>query len=61
MTWMNSNTEPGQPWVMIIGSALGVGERTQMKWMSTPSMVVTNCGRALSCASALRQSYSVPQ
>ncbi|MNR67747.1 hypothetical protein D3C85_1919070 [compost metagenome] len=53
---MNSNTEPGQPWVMIIGSAFGLGERTQMKWISTPSRVVMYCGNALSCASPLRQS-----
>ena len=32
-----------------------------MNWMSRPSILVTNCGRALSFASALRQSYDVPQ
>jgi hypothetical protein len=32
-----------------------------MKWMSTPSISVVNCGRAFSVASTLRQSYSVSQ
>ena len=31
-------------------------ERTWMKWMSTPSISVTNCGSAFSLASTLRQS-----
>src|SRR6266704_2028667 len=30
-----------------------------MKWMSSPSISATNCGRAFSLASHLRQSYSV--
>jgi hypothetical protein len=51
-----SNTDPGQPWVMITGKALGCFERKWMKWMSTPSMRVMNCGSALSFASAFRQS-----
>ena len=49
-------TEPGQPWVMISGSASSCGERTWMKWMSTPSISVMNCGSAFSRASHLRQS-----
>jgi hypothetical protein len=57
----SSITEPGQPWVMISGSASGCGERTWMKWISTPSISVTNCGRALSRASAARQLYPVAQ
>ena len=31
-------------------------ERTWMKWMSSPSISVMNCGSAFSLASALRQS-----
>ena len=54
-------TEPGQPWVMISGSAFSCADLTWMKWMSTPSISVVNCGKALSFASALRQSYSVAQ
>jgi hypothetical protein len=49
-------TEPGQPWVMISGSASSCDDLTWMKWMSTPSIWVVNCGKALSFASALRQS-----
>jgi hypothetical protein len=41
---------------MISGSALGWRERTWMKWMSTPSIFVMNCGKAFSFASAFRQS-----
>ena len=46
-----SMTEPGQPCVMISGSAFSCGERTWMKWMSTPSISVVNCGSAFSLAS----------
>ncbi len=56
-----SMIEPGHPCVMMIGSALGFLERTWMKWISNPSMLVTNWGRALSLASHLRQSYEVAQ
>ncbi len=49
-------TEPGQPWVMISGSAFSWPDLTWMKWMSTPSISVVNWGQALSFASALRQS-----
>ena len=52
-------TEPGQPWVMISGSASSCRDLTWMKWISTPSISVVNCGSAFSLASALRQSYSV--
>ena len=52
----SSMTEPGQPCVMISGSAFSCGDLTWMKWMSTPSISVVNCGSALSFASALRQS-----
>src|SRR5438876_1124486 len=41
-------TEPGQPWVMISGSASSCDDLTWMKWMSTPSIWVVNCGKALS-------------
>ena len=54
-------TEPGQPWVMISGSASSCGERTWMKWMSTPSISVMNCGSAFSRASRRPKSYSVVQ
>ena len=56
MIFSCSTTEPGHPCVMIIGRAFGCFERTWMKWMSTPSIVVTNCGSAFSLASHLRQS-----
>ena len=49
-------TEPGQPWVTMSGNALSCFERTWMKWMSSPSISVMNCGKALSLASTLRQS-----
>ena len=49
-------TEPGQPCVMISGNAFSCGDLTWMKWMSTPSISVVNCGSALSLASTLRQS-----
>jgi hypothetical protein len=44
MTFRNSAIEPGQPWVMMSGKAVGSGERTCRKWMFCPSMVVVNCG-----------------
>ena len=56
-----SITEPGQPCVMISGSAFSCADLTWMKWMSTPSISVVNCGSAFSFASALRQSYSFAQ
>ena len=49
-------TEPGQPWVMISGKASSCSDLTWMKWISTPSISVVNCGNALSSASTLRQS-----
>ena len=49
-------TEPGQPWVMISGSASSCCDFTWMKWMSTPSISVVNCGKALSSASTLPKS-----
>ena len=54
-------TEPGQPCVMISGSASSCGDLTWMKWTSTPSISVVNCGSAFSFASHARQSYSVVQ
>ena len=53
---MNSTIEPGQPWVMISGSASGSGERTCRKWTFCPSIVVVNCGNSFSRASWPRQS-----
>ena len=57
----SSMTEPGQPWVMISGSAFSCLDLTWMKWIVTPSITVVNCGSAFNRASALRQSYSVDQ
>ena len=57
----SSMTEPGQPCVMISGNAFSCGDLTWMKWMSTPSISVVNCGSALSFASIVRQSWSVVQ
>ena len=51
MTPSISRTEPGQPWVMISGKAFSCCDLTWMKWMSTPSIWVVNCGSALSLAS----------
>jgi hypothetical protein len=56
MTPSSSMTEPGQPCVIINGSASGCGDFTWMKWTSTPSISVVNCGSALSSASHARQS-----
>src|SRR6516165_1236412 len=49
-----SMTEPGQPCVMISGSAPSCDDFTWMKWMSTPSISVLNIGSAFSSASQLR-------
>jgi len=61
MVSSSSMTEPGQPCVMINGSAFSCGDFTWMKWTSTPSIVVLNCGSAFSLVSHARQSYSVVQ
>ena len=50
------SAEPGQPCVMISGSAPSCDDFTWMKWMSTPSISVLNIGSAFSSASHLRQS-----
>ena len=55
MTPSNSITEPGHPCVMINGRALECGDFTWMKWMSTPSISILNCGSAFSLASHVRQ------
>ena len=39
-----SRTEPGQPWVSSSGVASSRADLTCRKWMSSPSMPVTNCG-----------------
>jgi hypothetical protein len=41
---------------MISGSAAACGDLTWMKWISSPSISVVNCGTAFSLASHLRQS-----
>jgi len=51
-----SITEPGQPWVMISGSAFSCRDLTWMKWTPRPSISVVNCGSPFSAASHLRQS-----
>ena len=56
MIFSCSMIDPGQPCVMTIGSAFAFFDRTWMKWISSPSIVVTNCGRAFSLASTFRQS-----
>jgi hypothetical protein len=56
MIFSCSMIEPGHPCVTISGNASSCGERTWMKWMSSPSISVMNCGRALSFASHGRQS-----
>ena len=56
-----SMTEPGQPWVMISGSASWCSDLTCTKWMSMPSISVVNCGSAFSRDSTRRPSYSVAQ
>ena len=56
ITFTNSRNEPGQPWVMISGSASACGERTWKKWISSPSISVMNWGSAFNSASSSRQS-----
>ena len=46
---------------MISGNAFGWGDFTWMKWTSTPSISVLNCGSAFSFASHSRQSCSLAQ
>jgi hypothetical protein len=50
MTFSISMTDPGQPCVMMIGSASSYAERTWMKWMSRPSISVMNWGNSFSLA-----------
>jgi hypothetical protein len=45
MTPSSSMTEPGQPCVMISGSAFSCRDLTWMKWMSTPSMCLRDRNR----------------
>ena len=61
MMSQNSTTEPGQPCVMISGSASGEAERTCRKCTRAPSMVVVNWSNQFSRASCPRQSYSSRQ
>ena len=61
MTSSISITEPGQPCVMINGSASSCFDRTWMKWIVSPSISVVNCGSALSLAATRPRSYSVAQ
>ena len=49
-------TEPGQPCVMSSGSAFSCGDLMWMKWISTPSISVVNCGSAFSLVATLPQS-----
>src|ERR687893_36362 len=61
MVSSSSMTEPGQPCVMISGSASSCRDLTWMKWMSMPSILVLNCGSAFKRRSHARQSYRVRQ
>ncbi len=61
MVSSSSTIEPGQPCVMTNGNAFSCADFTWMKWMSSPSILVLNCGSAFSRASHRRQSYSVVQ
>jgi hypothetical protein len=56
MIFSCSMTEPGQPWVTIIGSAFWCFDFTWMKWISRPSICVMKCGSDFKCASHLLQS-----
>ena len=56
MIFSCSIVEPGHPWVTMSGNASSCAERTWMKWMSTPSISVTKCGRAAKRRSNARQS-----
>ena len=56
MIFSCSIVEPGHPWVTMSGNASSCAERTWMKWMSTPSISVTKCGRAAKRSSNVRQS-----
>jgi hypothetical protein len=60
-TSSSSITEPGQPCVMTSGKAFSWGDFTWMKWTSSPSISVVNCGSAFSFAAHRRQSYSAAQ
>jgi hypothetical protein len=55
MIFSCSMTEPGQPWVTIIGSAFWCFDFTWMKWISSPSICVMKCGSDFRCASHLLQ------
>ena len=44
MIFSCSTIEPGHPCVTMSGSAFSCFERTWMKWMSSPSISVMNCG-----------------
>jgi hypothetical protein len=48
--------EPGHPWFTTSGKAFSNCERTWRKWMSSPSISVTNCGRVFRADSHRRQS-----
>jgi hypothetical protein len=61
MVSSSSMTEPGQPCVMISGNASSCGDRTWMKWMSSPSISVMKFGTAFSLATNRRKSYSFSQ
>jgi hypothetical protein len=49
-------TEPGQPCVRTSGNAFAWRDLTWMKWMSTPSISLMNCGSEFRLASHVRQS-----
>lgn len=56
ISFSNSTIDPGQPCVSSNGIAWGSRDLTWMKWMSSPSISVRNCGKRLSWDSKRRQS-----
>jgi hypothetical protein len=56
ITFANSRTDPGQPWLSKSGKAFVCLERTWRKWMPEPSISVRYWPKALSIASQRRQS-----
>ena len=54
--WRTKDSLPEQAVFTVKGIAFSWRDLTWMKWMSSPSIVVLNWGRALSVASTLRQS-----
>ena len=56
MIFVNSATEPGQPWVMTSGNGFGPVPRHVDEVDAQVADAGLNCGNAFSAASAARQS-----